>query len=122
MRMRAAFLAGAGLGFLVGTSAGRRQVERIVARVNGFLGETRPWSGASRARPVGVNAVSGATASLSSKVVDAARAAVRAAAAAPRVIVRPTSPRPSDLEMSYRMPSQRSAHDGGNGRASGPLS
>ena len=121
MRMRAAFLAGAGLGYLVGTLAGRGPVERIVARVNGFLGETRPWSGASRARPVGVNAVSAATASLSVKVVDAARAAVRAAAA-PRVIVRPTSSRPSDLEMSYRMPSQRSAHDGGNGRASGPLS
>jgi hypothetical protein len=122
MRMRAAFLAGAGLGCLVGTSAGRRQVERIVARVNELLGETRPWSGGGRARPVGVHAVSAGTAALSSKVVDAARAAARAAGAAPRVIVRPTSSRPSDLEMSYRMPSQRSRRDGRNGQTRGPLS
>ena len=122
MRMRAAFLAGAGLGYLVGTSAGRRQVERIAARVNELLGETRPWSGGGRARPVGVHAVSAGTAALSSKVVDAARAAARAAGAAPRAIVRPTTPRPSDLALSYRMPSQRSRRDGGNGQARGPRS
>jgi hypothetical protein len=122
MKIRAAFLIGAGVGYLVGTPVGRRQVERIAARVKELLGETRPWSGGGRARPVGVRAVSAATAALSSKVVDAARAAARAAGAAPRVIVRPTTPRPSDLEMSYRMPSQRSRRDGGNGHTRRPRS
>jgi hypothetical protein len=126
MRIRAAFLVGAGVRYLVGTPTGRRQIERIAARANALLGEDSPWSGPGRARPGGVHGVSAATVALSSKVVDAARAAARAAAAAaPRVIVRSATPRPSEREMSYRMPSQRSCTDrewDGDGQASGPLS
>jgi hypothetical protein len=123
MRIRAAFLVGAGFGYLVGTAVGRQQVERIAARVNGLLGETRPWSGPVRTRPVDARRASAATIALSVKVVDAARAAAcAAAAAAPRVIVRPPAPRMSNLGMSYRMPSQRNRRgDDGDGEAHGPL-
>ncbi|CAN5354400.1 hypothetical protein BH11ACT1_BH11ACT1_01880 [soil metagenome] len=129
MRTRAAFLVGAGVGFLVGTPAGRRQIERIAARAHALLGEERPWSGPRRERPA--HGVTAATAALSSKVVDAARAAARAAAAAaPKVVVRPVPPYPPwprQHEMSHRMPSQRSHPDreqerDGDGQASGPIS
>ena len=112
MRIRAAFLVGAGFGYLVGTAVGRQQVERIAARVNGLLGEPRPWWGPVGSRPVAVRGASAATITLSVKVVDAARAAARAvAAAAPTVVVRPPAPRMSNPEMSYRMPSQRNRRD-----------
>ena len=135
MRTRAAFLVGAGVGFLVGTPAGRRQIERIAARANALLGEDGPWSGPRREHPA--HGVTTGTVTLSSKVVDAARAAARAAAAvAPKVIVRPVPPYPPwprQHEMSQRMPSQRSHPDtkqeregdgqaSGDGQAHGPIS
>ncbi|HEX7804625.1 MAG TPA: hypothetical protein VF413_00545 [Cellulomonas sp.] len=139
MRTRAAFLVGVGVGFLVGTPAGRRQIERIAARANALLGEDGPWSGSRQEQPA--HGVTTGTVTLSSKVVDAARAAARAAAAvAPKVIVRPVPPRaarPPQHEMSYRMPSQRSDPDreqerkqerdgdgqaSGDGQARGPIS
>ncbi|PVU82823.1 hypothetical protein DDP54_07185 [Cellulomonas sp. WB94] len=108
MRTRAAFLVGAGVGYLVGTPAGRRQIERITARANALLGEDGPWAGPVRARPGGRRGRVAPTAALSSKVVEAARAAARAAAAAAPRIVRPVPPRPSERQLSYRMPAQRS--------------
>jgi len=130
MRTRAAFVIGAGVGFLAGTPAGRRQIERITARLDALLGEEGPWAGRGRSRTAGSRSrTSGGrpavTLPLSSKVVEAARAAARAAAAVAPRIVRP--PRPSERQMSYRLPAQRSHADrdwdgdgDGDGQANAP--
>ncbi|MGV8977147.1 MAG: hypothetical protein ACOH17_03815 [Cellulomonas sp.] len=127
MRTRAAFLVGAAVGYLVGTPVWRRQVEWIVARANRVLGEDGTRSGPGRAQPGGRRVRPTVSAALSTKVVEAARAAARAAAAAAPRIVRPAPARPSRRQMDYGMPAQRShsARDwdeDGNGYASGPAS